>query len=76
MPLGPVKITGKYQGRRPVDWDDEYNEEYNDAMPYDDVGYNPHREKSMPDKSSSEGEFDPMAIANPVSAYFSLSDDA
>jgi len=29
----------------------------------------------MPDKSA-EGGFDPMDIANPVSAYFFLSDDA
>jgi len=30
----------------------------------------------MPDKGSPEGGHDPMDIANPVSAYFFLSDDA
>ena len=33
------------------------------------------REDSIPNKSA-EGGFDPMDIANPVSAYFFLSDDA
>ena len=34
------------------------------------------RDGSMPDKGGSEGGLDPMDIANPVSAYFFLSDDA
>ena len=52
-----------------MDWDDEYD------SGYDDMGHASHRETSMPDKSA-EGGFDPMDIANPVSAYFFLSDDA
>ena len=59
-----------------MDWDDEYNEEYDDAMAYDDIDYASHRYRSIPDKGGSEGGLDPMDIANPVSAYFFLSDDA
>ena len=47
-----------------MDWDDEYDNGY------DDMGKLSQRDGSMPDKSSSEGGFDPMDIANPVSAYF------
>ena len=42
---------------------------------HDDIDYALQREEPMQDKSS-EGGFDPMDIANPVSAYFFLSDDA
>jgi hypothetical protein len=59
-----------------MDWDDEYNEEYDDAMAYDDVGYASHRDRSMPEESGSEGGLDPMDIKDPASAYFFLSDDA
>ncbi|MBC8418364.1 MAG: hypothetical protein H8E10_07210 [Desulfobacterales bacterium] len=59
-----------------MDWDDEYNEEYDDAIAYGDVDHASHRDGSMPDKGGSEGRLDPMDIANPVSAYFFLSDDA
>jgi len=52
-----------------MDWDDEYD------SGYDDLDYGSHQEESIPDKSA-EGELDPMDIANPVSAYFFLSDDA
>ncbi|MFH1950147.1 MAG: hypothetical protein ABIL06_00875 [Pseudomonadota bacterium] len=47
-----------------MDWDEEY----------DNMDHNSHREDSSPDKST-EGGLDPMDIANPVSAYFFLSDD-
>ncbi len=53
-----------------MDWDDEYDNEYND------MDFASQRNNSMPDKGGSEGGFDPMDIANPVSAYFFLSDDA
>jgi len=53
-----------------MDWDDEYDNGY------DDMGHASQRDGSMPDKGSSEGGLDPMNIANPVSAYFFLSDDA
>ena len=52
-----------------MDWDDEYDNGYNDM---DNAS---QREESMPDKRA-EGGLDPMDIANPVSAYFFLSDDA
>ena len=52
-----------------MDWDDEYDNGYNDM---DNAS---QRDGSMPDKSA-EGRLDPMDIANPVSAYFFLSDDA
>ena len=53
-----------------MDWDDEYDNGYNDM---DNAS---QREESMSDKGSSEGGLDRMDIANPVSAYFFLSDDA
>ena len=52
-----------------MDWDGQYD------SGYDDMGHASHGETSMPDKSTEE-RFDPMDIANPVSAYFFLSDDA
>jgi len=48
-----------------MDWNDEY----------DNMDYSPHGEETIPDKSTEDG-IDPMYIANPVSAYFLLSDDA
>lgn len=42
---------------------------------YDNMDYSSHGKESIPDKST-EGGIDPMDIANPVSAYFFLSDDA
>ena len=53
-----------------MDWDDEYDKGY------DEMSQPSHRSNSMSDNGSSEGELDPMNIANPVSAYFFLSDDA
>lgn len=53
-----------------MDWDDEYDNGY------DEMSHASHRSNSMSDNGSSEGGFDPMDIANPVSAYFFLSDDA
>jgi len=52
-----------------MDWDDEYDNGY------DDMDNTSQRDGSMPDKGS-EGGLDPMNIANPVSAYFFLSNDA
>jgi len=43
-----------------MDWDDEYDNEYND------MDFASQRNNSMPDKGGSEGGFDPMDIANPV----------
>ena len=53
-----------------MDWDDEYGNGYND------MDFASHRDNSMPDKGNSGGGLNPMDIANPVSAYFFLSDDA
>ncbi len=53
-----------------MDWDDEYDNGFNDM---DNAS---QRDRSMPDEGSSDGGLDPMDIANPVSAYFFLSDDA
>ena len=41
----------------------------------DDMGHGSHRDNSMSDKGNSEGGLDFKDIANPVSAYFFLSDD-
>ena len=48
-----------------MDWDDEY----------DNMDYSSHGEEPISDKST-ENWIDPKDIANPVSAYFFLSDDA
>ena len=53
-----------------MDWDDEYDNGY------DDMGHTSHRDNSMPDNGSANGGLDFKDIANPVSAYFFLSDDA
>ena len=53
-----------------MDWDDEYDNGFNDM---DNAS---QRDRSMPDEGSSDGGLDPTDIANPVSAYFFLSDDA
>ena len=53
-----------------MDWDDEYDNGYNN------MGHTSHRDTTMSDNGSSEGGFAPTDIANPVSAYFFLSDDA
>ncbi len=58
-----------------MDWDDEYSEEYDDAMAYDDTDYASHRNESMPDNGGAEGGLDSTDIADPVSAYFFLSED-
>jgi len=58
-----------------MDWDDEYNEEYDDATAYDDTHSASHRDGSKLDESDEKG-LNPTDIANPVSAYFFLSDDA
>jgi len=52
-----------------MDWDDEYDNGY------DGIDYATKRDGSMSNKGA-EGGFDPTDIANPVSAYFFLSDDA
>ncbi len=53
-----------------MDWDDEYDNGY------DGIDYASHRDRSIPDTGNSDGGLDFKDIANPVSAYFFLSDDA
>lgn len=53
-----------------MDWDDEYDNGYNDMV------HTSHRDSSVPDTDNSDGGLDFKDIANPVSAYFFLSDDA
>ena len=53
-----------------MDWDDDYDNGY------DDMGHASHRDNSMPDTDDSAGGLDFKDIANPVSAYLFLSDDA
>jgi len=50
------------------------NDEYDNG--HDDMDFASHRHSSMPNEGSSEEGFDPMDIANPISGYFVLSDDA
>jgi len=53
-----------------MDWDDEYDNGYND------ISHPSQRDSSMPDTGNSDGGLDFKDIANPVSTYFFLSDDA
>ena len=53
-----------------MEWDDDFDNGYSDV----DVGSS--GSSSNQDKGRSEGDFDPMNITNPASAYFFLSDDA
>ena len=59
-----------------MDWDDEFDEEYDDALGYEDSDYNPPESDGMTDKDEARDVFDPMDITDPASAYFFLSDDA
>ena len=58
-----------------MDWDDEFDEEYDDALEYEVSGSDIPESNDMPDKEEAEDGFDPMDITNPVSAFFFLSDD-
>ena len=59
-----------------MSWDDEFDDEYDDALKYEDSDYNPPESEDIPDKNKAGDGFDPMDITNPVSAFFFLSDDA
>ena len=58
-----------------MSWDDEFDEEYDDALKYEVSGSDIPESSDMPDKGEAGEEFDPMDITNPVSAFFFLSDD-
>ena len=53
-----------------MDWDDEYDNGH------DDMSHTSHGNNSMSDTGSSEGGLNFKDIANPVSRYFFLSDNA
>jgi len=58
-----------------MSWDDEFDEEYDDALEYGDSDYSSPESEDMTDKAEAGDGFDPMDITNPASAFFFLSDD-
>jgi len=58
-----------------MSWDDEFDEEYDDALEYEDSAYSSAESGDMTDKDGAGQGFDPMDITNPASAFFLLSDD-
>jgi len=58
-----------------MDYDDGLNEEYDDALEYNDYDYDTPGSRDVLGEASSKRELDPLDIANPVSAYLFLSDD-
>jgi len=59
-----------------MDWDDEFDDNYDSDSAYDNTHSTFQRDEPTPDGSNARNGFDPRDIANPVSAYFFLSDDA
>jgi hypothetical protein len=59
-----------------MSWDDEFDEEYDDALEYEDSDYNPSESGDMTDKAEARDGLDPMDITDRASALFFLSDDA
>jgi hypothetical protein len=59
-----------------MDFDDEFDEEYDDALEYEDSDYNPPKSGDMADKAEAGEGLNPMDITDPASALFLLSDDA
>jgi len=59
-----------------MDWDDEFDDNYDSDSLYDNTHATYQRDGSIPDGSAAGNGLDPTDIANPVSAYFLLSDDA
>lgn len=58
-----------------MDWDDSYDEEWDDALEYGDRDDDSAAGRESNEADASKDGFDPTDIANPVSAYFFLSDD-
>jgi hypothetical protein len=58
-----------------MSWDDEFDEEYDDALEYEDSDYNPSESGDMTDEDEAGNGFDPADITDPASAFFLLSDD-
>jgi hypothetical protein len=59
-----------------MDFDDDFDEEYDDALGYEDSDYNPPKSGDMADKAEAGEGLNPMDITDPASALFFLSDDA
>jgi hypothetical protein len=59
-----------------MECDDEFDEEYDDALEYEDSDYNPPKSGDMADKAEAGEGLNPMDITDPASALFLLSDDA
>jgi len=58
-----------------MDFDDEFDEEYDDAVEYEDLDHDSSESRDISEDNDSKSDFDPLDITNPFSAYFSLSDD-
>ena len=52
-----------------MDWDDDFDNGY------DDIG-NSSQQHGIIEEKRANGGFDPMDVADPINAYFFLSDDA
>jgi hypothetical protein len=51
-----------------MDWDDEFDSGYDELS-------NSSQQHGLTDNQGTDGNFDPLDISNPASAYFFLSDD-
>ena len=58
-----------------MNYDDEFDEEYNDSLEDEVSDYDFSESHEILKEKDSERDFDPLDITNPVSAYFFLSDD-
>jgi rubrerythrin len=59
-----------------MSWDDEFDEEYDDALESEDSDYSSAESGDMTDKDEAGDVFDPINITDPARAHFFLSDDA
>jgi len=59
-----------------MDWNDEFDDNYDSNSAHDNTHSPYQRDESTRDGSDAGSVFDPRDIANPISAYFFLNDDA
>jgi rubrerythrin len=59
-----------------MSWDEEFDEEYDDALEYEDSDYSSPKSEDTTDKDEAGDGLNPMDITDPASAFFFLSDDA
>ena len=59
-----------------MSWGDEFDEEYDDALEYEDSDYSSGESEDTTDKDEAGDGLNPMDITDPASALFFLSDDA